>query len=51
MVKDLDFAHDSAAGRNLPSLEVSRRLFTGLTEAGLGDADNTVVLQYLRDIS
>ncbi|MBK8446755.1 MAG: NAD(P)-dependent oxidoreductase [Micropruina sp.] len=51
LVKDLDFAHDSAAGRNLPSLEVSRRLFTGLTEAGLGDADNTVVLQYLRDIS
>ena len=51
LVKDLDFAHDSAAGRDLPSLMVSRELFTGLTEAGLGDLDNTVVLEYLRRIS
>lgn len=51
LVKDLDFAHDSAAGRELPSLAVSRELFIGLTEAGLGDLDNTVVLDYLRRIT
>ena len=47
-VKDLTFAVDSAAGRDLPSLAVSRRLFVELTEAGLGDLDNTVVLEHLR---
>ncbi|MFT3860193.1 NAD(P)-dependent oxidoreductase [Micropruina sp.] len=49
LVKDLDFAADSADGLSLPSLAVSRELFTGLTDAGLGDLDNSVVLQYLRD--
>lgn len=48
LVKDLRFATDCAAGRDLPSLRVSRSLFTGLTEAGLGDQDNSVVLEYLR---
>ena len=51
LVKDLTFATDSAGGRDLPSLQVSLDLFTGLTEAGLGDDDNSVVLQYLRQIS
>ncbi len=44
LVKDLTFATDSAGGRDLPSLQVSLDLFTGLTEAGLGDDDNSVVL-------
>ncbi len=48
LVKDLTFATDSAAGRELPSLKVSLDLFTGLTDAGLGDQDNSVVLEYLR---
>lgn len=48
LVKDLTFATDSAAGAALPSLKVSLDLFTGLTDAGLGDLDNTVVLEYLR---
>lgn len=47
LVKDLGFAVDSAAGRRLPSLEVSQRLFTELTEQGLGDQDNSVVMEYL----
>ncbi|MEZ5199916.1 MAG: NAD(P)-dependent oxidoreductase [Micropruina glycogenica] len=51
LVKDLTFATDSAGGRDLPSLQVSLDLFTGLTEAGLGDDDNSVVLQDLRQIS
>ena len=51
LVKDLTFATDSAGGRDLPSLQVSLDLFTGLTEDGLGDDDNSVVLQYLRQIS
>ena len=51
LVKDLTFATDSAGGRDLPSLQVSLDLFTGLTEAGLGDDDNSVVLQSLRQIS
>jgi 2-hydroxy-3-oxopropionate reductase len=51
LVKDLTFATDSAGGRDLPSLQVSLDLFTGLTKAGLGDDDNSVVLQYLRQIS
>ena len=51
LVKDLTFATDSAAGRPLPSLKVSLDLFTGLTDAGLGDMDNSVVLEYLRRIS
>ena len=51
LVKDLTFATDSAAGRDLPSLRVSRELFTGLTEDGLGDLDNSVVLEYLRRIT
>jgi 2-hydroxy-3-oxopropionate reductase len=51
LVKDLTFATDSAGGRDLPSLKVSLDLFTGLTDAGLGDDDNSVVLQYLRQIS
>lgn len=51
LVKDLTFATDSAAGRSLPSLAVSLELFSGLTDAGLGDQDNSVVLEYLRRIS
>jgi 2-hydroxy-3-oxopropionate reductase len=51
LVKDLTFATDSAAGRPLPSLKVSLELFKGLTESGLGDLDNTVVLEYLRRLS
>ena len=51
LVKDLTFATDSAGGRELPSLAVSLELFRGLTDAGLGDLDNTVVLEYLRRIS
>ncbi len=51
LVKDLNFAHDSAGGRELPVLEASRRLFTDLTDAGLGDEDNTVVLEWLRRIT
>ncbi len=48
LVKDLRFAEDSARGRELPSLRVSKDLFVGLTEAGLGDLDNSVVLEFLR---
>lgn len=47
LVKDLTFAQD-ATDRRLPVLQISRELFTGLTDAGLGDEDNAVVLEYLR---
>lgn len=51
LVKDLRFAVDSAAGRELPVLTATRALYDGLTAAGLGDFDNTVVMQYLRQLT
>ncbi len=48
LVKDLRFAKDSANGRPLPVLDIGETLFRGLTDAGLGDYDNTVVMRYLR---
>lgn len=48
LVKDLTFAQDAAQGARLPTLALLRELFVGLTDAGLGDLDNTAVLEYLR---
>lgn len=51
LVKDLQFAKDSARGRDLPILDTTATLFQELTDAGLGDLDNSIVLQYLRTIT
>ncbi len=48
LVKDLTFALDAADGADLPELALLRRMFVELTDAGLGDLDNSVVLEFLR---
>ena len=48
LVKDLGFAQDAAGGMSLPVLEAVRQLFVDLTADGLGDQDNSVVLELLR---
>ena len=48
LVKDLTFALDAADGADLPELALLRRMFVELTDAGLGDLDNSGVLEFLR---
>lgn len=48
LVKDLRFAAEAGGDLQLPELGVTRALFDGQTADGLGDQDNSVVLEYLR---
>ncbi|WP_341358316.1 NAD(P)-dependent oxidoreductase [Georgenia sp. M64] len=52
MVKDLGFATAEAAatGTATPQLDVTREVFTGLTDAGLGDLDTSVVQAYVESL-
>jgi 2-hydroxy-3-oxopropionate reductase len=52
MVKDLTFATAEArrGGTVTPQLDVLRDVFTGLTEAGLGDQDVAVVQTYVENL-
>jgi 2-hydroxy-3-oxopropionate reductase len=52
MVKDLGFATAEAAATRTatPQLEVTREVFTGLTDAGLGDLDTSVVQAYVESL-
>ncbi len=52
MVKDLNFATAEArrGGTATPQLDVLSELFTGLTEAGLGDQDVSVAQTYIENM-
>lgn len=52
MVKDLGFAAAEAerTGTSTPQLDVLRATFTALTDAGLGDADTSVVQRHLAEM-
>ncbi|WP_447925190.1 NAD(P)-dependent oxidoreductase [Georgenia muralis] len=52
MVKDLGFAaaEASATGTATPQLDVTRQVFTELTDAGLGDLDTSVVQAYVESL-
>ncbi|NHN54244.1 NAD(P)-dependent oxidoreductase [Calidifontibacter sp. DB0510] len=49
LVKDLRFAEEAGGSLDLPVRSAVAGLFNALTDAGLGDQDNAVVLQHLRD--
>ena len=53
MVKDLGFASDEArlSGTVTPQLDVSRSVFTELTEQGFGDQDTSVVQAWIEGLT